>query len=56
MMESDRMVETTCYAGNSYGISKDEIDRIQQLKRIPIYILDVKGKEKLEKTARCMGL
>ncbi|MCX7678587.1 MAG: guanylate kinase [Spirochaetes bacterium] len=49
IIEEDGFIEWAFVHGNYYGITKKEIDRIQRLKRIPIFDVDVQGAATLRK-------
>ena len=49
LIECDGCIEWNRVHGNLYGITKKEIDRIQQEGRIPIFDVDVQGADVLRK-------
>lgn len=49
LIETQGVLEHTCYAGNFYGTPRSEIDRITSEGNIPLLILDINGVESLSR-------
>jgi len=48
-IERSEMLEYTEFGGNLYGTPRSEIDRIAEIGKIPLLILDINGVESLKK-------